>query len=160
MEHIIYKTVQDCVNLEVSNRVYVMYGEGFSVENLFSSFVYAVKRFNSGELVSYYNENGFGEFFDISLMHEHFTKAVSRRGPSAIIHDSFESEDYSGGQPAHWGEYTNQPTFMVDEVLCVCTGLRDGLYTFLPLSEYVKQLAKKKRNKDADDHQRYLDRDY
>lgn len=160
MENIIYKTAQDCVSLEVSNSVYVSHGEHYSIENFSSSFYYRIRRFNSGELVSYYKDNDFGELFDVSVMFEHFIKAVSRRGLTAVIGDSFESDSWGDGQPNHWGHYIYQPTFKVDGVVCVCTGEDDNVYSFLPLSEFIKQLKAQKDSKDEYDRQRYLDGDY
>ena len=154
MDKRIYKTQEECVKLHVSDRVYVVVGEGYSIEDIASSFYYGVKRLDS-QYRYYFFSGNFLTFADI-------VKAVNRRGVSATIGDSYDSDDScgSGGQPSQWGHYKIHPTFRVDDILCVCTGLVDGVYLFLPLSEFIKQLKKQKVVKDEYDHQRYLGGDY
>ncbi len=162
MDKLIYKALQECQSLEVSSRVYVVTGEGYSVENIFSSSYYSVRRFNSGETISYYSNHLSDDdlSFDEMEMFDHLFKAVSRRGLTAMIGDSFASDSWSGGQPHQWEETQYRPTFQVDGVLCVCTGFVDDHYSFLPLPEFIKQLKTQKDAKDEYDRQCYLDRYY
>jgi hypothetical protein len=154
----IYKTLEECKNLQVSNSVYVVSCQGYSIENIFQSRYYAVKQFNSGKIFSYYSNDDI--YFDESVRFDHLVKAVSRRGITAVIRDSFESDSFSGGSPNHWAEYTCQPTFRVDDVLCICTNMIDDKYLFLPLSEHIKKLKAQKDSEDNYARQCYLDGDY
>ena len=160
MDTTIYKTLEECATLGVSHGVYVVTGDYHKVEDLFPRNYYAVRHYNSGEVIYFYDDrdhrsgNCPREINDAEVFH-YLTKAVSRRGVTAVIRDSYDS-----GRSYDWAYDELHPTFRVDGVLCVCTGKADDMYSFLPLSEFIKQLYKQKKWHDERCRRDYQDGNY
>lgn len=135
MENIIYKTVQDCVNLEVSKSVFIEFGEGYSCEDEFTSPYFSITRFSPKDRFWYCTRN---TSCRTTKVYKHLVKAVSRRGLSAEIKHEYGNV---GSPNGCWGEYKIKPTFEVDGVLCVYLYQENDMYVFLPI-QYFEEYCK------------------